>query len=130
MYMLLAKKGERNTGDLIASSQMEFLLNWARDNFDFIILDLPPMCVAADAEAMTNLADCCLMVVRQNVALAGELNNAIGNLEGHRSKMIGCVLNNVYSTQLSSGHNYGYSSYHKYHHYGHYGNSVTRGSGK
>ena len=130
MYMLLAKKGERNTGDLIASSQMEFLLNWARDNFDFIILDLPPMSVAADAEAMTELADCCLMVVRQNVALAGELNNAIGNLEGHRSKMIGCVLNNVYSTQLSSGHNYGYSSYRKYHHYGHYGNSVTRGSGK
>ena len=129
MYMLLAKKGERNTGDLIVSSQMEFLLKWARENFDFVVLDLPPMNVAADAEAMADLADACLLVVRQNMAFADELNNAIGNLEGHRSKMLGCVLNNVYSTQLSSGHSYGYGGYKKYHSYGNYSKSRSVGSG-
>ena len=123
MYMLLAKKGERNTGDLIVSPRMEALLNWARENFDFVILDLPPMNVAADAEAMADLADASLMVVRQNVAFAGELNNAIGNLESHRAKLLGCVLNNVYATQLSSGQSYGYGGYSKYRHYGHYGSS-------
>ncbi len=130
MYMLLAKTGERNTGDLIVSSRMQALLNWARQNFDFVVLDLPPMSVAADAEGMAELADACLMVVRQNVAFASELNNAIGNLEGHRAKMLGCVLNNVYSTQLSSGQSYGYGGYSKYHNYGHYGNSGSRGSKK
>ena len=130
MYMLLAKKGERNTGDLIVSSRMEALLNWARKNFDFVVLDLPPMNVAADAEAMADLCDACLMVVRQNVAFASELNNAIGNLESHHAKMLGCILNNVYSTQLSSGHSYGYGKYNKYRHYGHYGNYGSSGSGK
>ncbi len=130
MYMLLAKKGERNTGDLIVSPAMEALLKWARRNFDFIVMDLPPMSVAADAEAVADLADACLMVVRQNIAFAPELNNAIGNLDGHRSKMLGCVLNNVFSTQLSSGHSYGYGSYSKYRHYGHYGNSGSSGSRK
>lgn len=130
MYMLLAKKGERNTGDLIISQRMETLLNWARQNFDFIVMDLPPMSVAADAEGMADLADACLMVVRQNMAFASELNNAIGNLDGHRAKMLGCVLNNVYSTQLSSGQSYGYGSYSKYRHYGHYGSSGSGGSGK
>ena len=123
MYMLLAKKGERNTGDLIVSPRMQAMLNWAKQNFDFIVLDLPPMSVAADAEGMAELADACLMVIRQNVAFASELNNAIGNLEGHRAKMLGCVLNNVYSTQLSSGQSYGYGGYSKYRHYGHYGNA-------
>lgn len=123
MYMLLAKKGERNTGDLIVSPRMQDMLKWARQNFDFIVLDLPPMSVAADAEGMAELADACLMVVRQNMAFASELNNAIGNLEGHRAKMLGCVLNNVFSTQLSSGQSYGYGGYSKYRHYGHYGNS-------
>lgn len=130
MYMLLAKKGERNTGDLIVSQRMETLLNWARQNFDFIVLDLPPMSVAADAEGMADLADACLMVIRQNMAFAPELNKAIGNLEGHRANMLGCVLNNVYSTKLSSGHNYGYGGYSKYRHYSHYGSSRSSGSGK
>ena len=130
MYMLLAKKGERNTGDLIVSPLMEAMLDWARQNFDYIVMDLPPMSVAADAESMADLADACVLVVRQNAAFAPELNNAIGNLEKHRAKMLGCVLNNVYSTQLSSGQSYGYGGYSKYRHYGHYGNSVSGGSGK
>lgn len=130
MYMLLAKKGERNTGDLIVSPRMETMLQWARQNFDFIVLDLPPMSVAADAEGMADLADACLIVVRQNVAFASELNNAIGNLERHRADMLGCVLNNVFSTRLSSGQSYGYGGYSKYHHYGHYGNSGSGGSRK
>lgn len=130
MYMLLAKKGEKNTGDLIVSPRMEALLNWARQNFDFVVMDLPPLSVAADAEYMADLADSCLMVVRQNLALASDLNNAIGNLEKHRAKMLGCVLNNVYSSQLSSGQSYGYGGYSKYRHYGHYGKSVSGGTGK
>lgn len=130
MYMLLAKKGERNTGDLIVSPRMEAMLDWAKQNFDYIVMDLPPMSAAADAEGMADLADACLLVIRQNMAYAPELNNAIGNLEKHRAKMLGCVLNNVYSTQLSSGQSYGYGSYSKYRHYGHYGNSGSSGSGK
>lgn len=128
MYMLLAKKGERNTGDLIVSPRMETMLSWARQNFDYVVMDLPPMSVAADAEGMADLADASLLVVRQNTAFAPELNNAIGNLEKHRAKLLGCVLNNVYSTQLSSGQSYGYGGYGKYRHYSHYGNSGSSGS--
>ncbi|MBQ8835476.1 MAG: polysaccharide biosynthesis tyrosine autokinase [Oscillospiraceae bacterium] len=134
LYMLLAKKGDRNVGDLIASDRMNALLDWARESFDFIILDLPPMSAASDTEGMANLADACLMVVRQNAAVAPALNKAIASLEGHSAKMLGCVLNNVYSTRLSSGtgygygYGYGYGGYKKY--YGHYGNYASGGSRK
>lgn len=130
MYMLLAKKGDRNTGDLISSERMDALLDWARENFDFVVLDLPPMSAASDAEGMTRLADACLLVVRQNVAMAPALNKAIAALEGSRAKLLGCVLNNVYSTRITSGGGYGYGyGYGKYGHYGHYG-SYASGSAK
>ena len=130
MYMLLAKRGERNPGDLIVSARMEIMLDWARQNFDFILLDLPPISVASDAEGVADLADSCLLVVRQNTAFAPDLNHAISNLEKHHAKMLGCVLNNVFSTRISSGQSYGYGGYGKYHHYGHYGNYGSRGSKK
>ena len=128
MYMLLAKRGERNPGDLIVSARMEIMLDWARQNFDFILLDLPPISVASDAEGVADLADSCLLVVRQNTAFAPDLNHAIANLEKHHAKMLGCVLNNVFSTRISSGQSYGYGGYGKYHHYGHYGNYGSHGS--
>lgn len=107
---------------------MNALLDWARECFDFIVLDLPPMSAASDAEGMADLADASLLVVRQNAAAAPALNNAVASLDGHKAKMLGCVLNNVYATQLSTGQSYG--GYSKYSHYGHYGNYGSGGSGK
>jgi capsular polysaccharide biosynthesis protein len=43
MYMLLAGKRNWNIGDLLTGDRMKELLDWARENFDFVILDLPPM---------------------------------------------------------------------------------------
>ena len=128
MYMLLAKRGEQNTGDLLISPRMNALLDWARECFDFIVLDLPPMSAASDAEGMADLADASLLVVRQNAAAAPALNNAVASLDGHKAKVLGCVLNNVYATQLSTGQSYG--GYSKYSHYGHYGNYGSSGSRK
>lgn len=123
LYLLLARKGDQNVGDLIASDRMSALLEWARKNFDYIVLDLPPMAAAADAEGMAALADASIMVVRQNAAVAPALNKAIAALESRRAKLLGCVLNNVYSSRLSSGQGYGYGSYRKYNYYKSYGSS-------
>lgn len=125
LYLLLAKKGDQSSGDLIAADRMRILLDWARKNFDYVILDLPPMAAAADAEAMTALADASIIVVRQNEAVAPALNKAIAALEGRNAKLLGCVLNNVHSSRISSGggygYGYGYGKYHKYNYYKSYG---------
>ena len=123
LHLLLSGPGDRKTGDLLTSERMTALLEWARKNFDFVVLDLPPMNAASDAEGMAGLADACLLVVRQNMAVAPVLNKAIGSLEGQKATLLGCVLNNVYATRLSdgSGYGYGYSGYDKYGQYGSYG---------
>lgn len=116
--ILFGRKGDKNVGDLIVSERMDALLNWARGHYDYVVLDLPPMAAASDAEGMTGLADACILVVRQNVAAAPALNKAIAALESQRAKLLGCVVNNVFTSRLSSGGGYGE---YKHNYYGSYG---------
>lgn len=126
--LLLEKKADRNSGDRLSSGQMQQLLVWARANYDFVVLDLPPMSVVSDTESTMEYADASLLVIRQNAATAPALNKAIGSLSGGKARLIGCVLNNVYSTFLSDGQ--GYGGYGGYGHYGHYGRYGNYGYGK
>ena len=109
---------------------MRKLIGWARQEFDFVVLDLPPMAVASDAETMTDLADASLLVVRQNQPLAKRINKAVAALEDGKAQLLGCVLNDVHATFLSSGQGYRYGGYGRYNYYyggyGHYGEKTSR----
>ena len=126
LYMILEKRGYGNSGDLLSSQNMVRLMEWARKEFDYVILDLPPMNVVSDAETVTNVADAALMVVRQNVAKAASINRAIGDLENGKAKLLGCVLNDVRSSALSSGRGYGYGGYGGYGQYRNYDDRDAR----
>lgn len=130
LYLLLEKRGNTRSGDLVASQRMQELIAWAGENFDFVVLDMPPMGEVSDAEAMAKFADASLLVVRQNVASAEALNKAVSALEKGRAKLLGCILNNVYSTDIFSGrgHSYGYGYGYRYGKYGKYGRYGNYGS--
>lgn len=124
LYLLLESRNSANSGDLVSSKQMAELLRQVRQEYDYVILDLPPMSAVSDAESMMKLADASLLVVRQNAAVVPAINKAITVLDGGKSKLLGCVLNNVHSTRLFSGegtgYGRGYGGGYKYGHYGRY----------
>ena len=123
LYMLLETRATSNSGDLISGPVMQNLLRWARTEFDYVVLDMPPMAAVSDAESMTDIADASLLVVRQNTSMASSVNKSIVALERSNAKFLGCVLNNAISSPLSSslgygyGHRYGYGKYGQYGHY-------------
>ena len=55
--------------------------------------------------------------MRQNYVTSEGLNRAATALDNARSKLLGCVVNNVYSLPQGEGYGYGYG----YGHYGRYG---------
>lgn len=120
LYMLLDPKSVRNPAELIGSEAMRNLIGWARENYDYVVLDLPPMAAAMDAESVMDFADASLLVVRQNTAKARELSKVIGTLDNGKAELIGCVLNNTYSSELVGVS--GYGGYRRYGHYRNYGN--------
>jgi Mrp family chromosome partitioning ATPase len=126
LYMMLDPKGIRNPGDLLSSKAMGDLVHWCRDNFDFLVMDLPPMSVATDSESVLEFADGSMLVIRQNIVRADALNRAITALKRGKAKLTGCVLNNVYGSFMSSGQGVKGTYYGRYGKYGKYGNYVKK----
>ena len=124
MDVLYAKRSEaQESSDLVASAGMAALVEQARASYDYVVIDLPPMAVAPDSEAITELADASLLVIRQNGVQALDANRAIVDLQRGRAKLLGCVVNDVYTTGMMSGEGYGtgYGRYGRYGGYGRYG---------
>ena len=97
----------------------ELIHHYAKE-MDYIILDTPPMGLVADAEEIAPFVDGCILVVRQHMADARDLNDAIDALNGGHHRLMGCVFNNVYSSTLElATSTYGYKG--KYESGGKYG---------
>ena len=126
LHGLLEQRGMRSSTEIVGSEGLHRLITEAAAQYDYVIVDTPPMSVAPDAECVMELVDATLLVVRQNTCPAKEINAALDTLHMAKAKLLGCVLNNVYSSFLSdqSGYSRGYG-YDRYGHYGRYGKYGT-----
>ena len=111
------------SGDLVGDEGMADLLETARCTYDYVVIDTPPMSVATDAESLSELTDGVLLVVRQNGVTADAANQALAALHKTNTKVLGCVLSNVYTSFVSSlsgnyeygyGYGYGYGYHYRY----------------
>ncbi len=121
--LLLGKNGTENSTELIKSDNMRDLICQARKNVDLVIIDTPPMGASPDAECIAELADAAVLVVRQDWTPTRIINDAIDAINSADVKLLGCIFNNVYHTDLSENYNYGGSGKYGYvkHGYGKYG---------
>lgn len=96
--------------------RIRLLLKRYAAQFDFIIVDSAPMSLTSDAEELAPEADTSLVVVRQHVAEAGEINDAIDALGGSK-RVLGCVFNDSREGGFgpaAGGYGYGYGSKYGY----------------
>ena len=73
-------------------------------------MDSPPGMVASDAELLAQQSDMILLVVRQGVSGAGEINDMTDNLLSDNQVIMGTVFNAVKSRVIPWNGQYGYSS--------------------
>lgn len=127
MKMLFARHSKpEEAAEMISTSKIAGVLKQAREQFDYVVIDLAPMSVVSDTEVIMDLADASLLVIRQNGVRTTDLNRAIADLQRGKAELLGCVLNNVHSTGILSGEGYGtgygwYGGYGRYGRYGKYG---------
>jgi capsular exopolysaccharide synthesis family protein len=97
LYVLLCGPLPVNPAELLSSDRMRTLLQEARKEYDFVILDSPPLLNVADARILASLADATILVVkggdtpRQVVQYAGSQARAAG------ASLMGVVVNNSHS---------------------------------
>ena len=89
---------------------MQNALNTMRKDYDYIILDLPPVCEVTDALAVANVIDGMLLVVRQNYCDRLVLGEALRQFESIDAKILGSIFN----CTNEHGRHYGGGYYKRY----------------
>ncbi|NCO75371.1 MAG: polysaccharide biosynthesis tyrosine autokinase [Cyanobacteria bacterium] len=109
--ILPAGNTKSNPVALIGSAQMVHLLEKIRDEYDLVIIDAPPVSVAADAQILSRMSDGMLMVIRQGKATNSILANAAESLLQAEVNVLGILLNCFTSDSDSYYYYYNYSYY-------------------
>jgi succinoglycan biosynthesis transport protein ExoP len=81
-----------NPSELLGSRAMSSLLQTLEDEFDIVILDLPPLLPVTDAALVSKLTRGALVVVAAGRTHKGELAGAISSLENVGAPVAGVIL--------------------------------------
>jgi succinoglycan biosynthesis transport protein ExoP len=98
-----------NPAELLSSDAFKQFLEYARERYEFVLLDCPPVLAVADPCIVSSLADELLLVVRLESATRPQLLRAQDMLAEVGAKPTGIVVNGIVREQTDSGrYAYGY----------------------
>lgn len=103
LYVLGAGKIPPNPSELLGSKKMEKLLHAMSEEFDIIILDLPPVNIVTDALAVSHLLTGMILVVRNDYVTKHELDDCVRQLNLAGAKVLGTVMNCATDASKSYG---------------------------
>ncbi len=111
-----------NPSELLSEQRMTSLINSLKPDYDYILIDCPPVDIVADTAVIASLADRTIFVIRAGLlerAMLAELETIYSE---HRFNNMSLLLNCVPVSSGRYGYKYGYK-------YGHYGYSYGYGYG-
>lgn len=130
-----------NPSELLGSARMKNLLEEVGKKYDYVFIDMPPLCVVADALVVAPNAAGVILVARQNQTTYDEFGEALEKVENAGINLLGVVMTDMnmviskytrygrYSKYGRYGYGrYGYGRYGRYGRYGSYGGYGRYGS--
>lgn len=113
MDVLLSGDIPPNPSELLGSARMKKLIEDMREQYNYIILDTPPINMVTDAMVLAPSTDGVLMVVRSGISERGPVAHAVAQLEYAQAKILGFVLNGI-NLESKSRYPYGRYRYQQY----------------
>lgn len=104
-----------NPSELLGSKKMKAFLEKAKQQFDIILLDSPPISSLADASVLGSIVDGVLFIIKAKTANRDLISKAKEQLETVGANIIGVVLNDV---DVKKDGYYKYYYYYNYEYYG------------
>ncbi|ALX87987.1 CpsD/CapB family tyrosine-protein kinase [Lacticaseibacillus paracasei] len=96
-----------NPSELLNSKRMADLLKWARDKFDIVVLDAPPVLAVSDVQVLVPQTDGVVVVVNIGKTLKGDLRRTVEVLKLAKATILGSV-ERVKAKHGDRGYGYGY----------------------
>ncbi len=120
VYVIFAGHVPPNPAELLAGRNMRQLMDGARQQFDYIIVDCPPVSLVTDAAVIAPLCDGAIVVVKAEAIPRKMAANTVKILERTEVPILGVVLNQVNTKRHGYYYNRYYSKYYKKYGYGYY----------
>lgn len=111
LHILTAGRIPPNPAELLGSTQIRNLMAVLEQNFNYVVIDSPPVASFTDGVLLSSVADGVLLVVHGGTASRHVVRRARQLLSDVGAKIFGVVLNNV---TVSRHDYYYYNTYHQY----------------
>jgi capsular exopolysaccharide synthesis family protein len=95
LFLLPGGKVPPNPSELIGSKRMEFLIQYLKGSFDFIVIDTPPVMPATDAILVAPSTDGTIFVIKSGNTDRKIIQNVIDQFKTANLPIIGAVINMV-----------------------------------
>jgi len=127
-HMILAGRVPPNPAELLSSARMQKLIEICREEFDYVIVDCPPINLVVDAAIVAPLCDGIVMVVSSGNVPYRLAQGALDQLQATGCPVLGAVLNMV--DQKNEKYYYRKGYYSKGYYQKYYGESGPRNTRK
>lgn len=97
-----------NPTELLSNGRYEKLLDELKAKYNYIILDTAPLLLVTDSFLFADLADATIYVTRSRYTEKALIEFANSNIDSHKIKNVGFVLNDVDKNHYGYGNKYGY----------------------
>ncbi len=98
--------------ELLESEEMKKLLEELRTQYDYIIIDTPPVLLLSDALALATVTDGTVLVCRHQVSYMSDIQKALDALKFAKANVLGVVVNDYKAPKTKT-----YGGYKKYYYY-------------
>ncbi|BDA72731.1 Lipopolysaccharide biosynthesis [Calothrix sp. PCC 7716] len=95
---------------ILESAAMKKLIAEAAANYDFVIIDTPPLSACADTATLAKQCEGVLMVTRPNITVKEVLQRAVSELNNNHIPIVGVVVNGM-TSQTEQYYRYPMSGY-------------------
>ncbi len=111
LHILPGGDARKDVAELISGPRFKEILREARELFDYIIIDAPPLGIFTDATVLINHADGAMLVIRANKTSFSMIDRTLEPIP--KDRFLGVVLNQSEDVLKESEYNYGYYNYRK-----------------
>jgi capsular exopolysaccharide synthesis family protein len=104
---LYATEANVDFKDIKTKELLQRILKGCSNTFDYVILDTPPCSLLVDPAELSDLAECAMMVIRQDYVSRSQIVEGVKLLTDNGLPLIGCALNGVAGNLAANGYRYG-----------------------
>lgn len=97
-----------NPSELVGSAKMKALLKKLSNEYDYILIDSPPILAVTDADIINTMVDGTIIVIRANSTSYDMISASLEKIQLLKANLIGLILNGKKRSHLgTSGYYYG-----------------------